>query len=42
LNLGKKQQCDCLVWLQGEPWMDPLRFDPVYLDLVRRVGGDHI
>ena len=23
LNLGQKQQCDCLVWLQSEPWMDP-------------------
>lgn len=42
LNLGKKQQCDCLVWLQDKPRMDPLRFDPRYLDLVRRVGGDYI
>jgi hypothetical protein len=37
LNLGKKQQCDCLVWLQAEPWMDPLRIDPRYSELVKRV-----
>jgi hypothetical protein len=37
LNLGKKQQCDCLVWLQSEPWMDPLRIDPRYSELVKRV-----
>jgi len=39
LNLGKKQQCDCLVWLQAEPWMDPLRIDPRYFELVKRVFG---
>jgi hypothetical protein len=39
LNLGKKQQCDCLVWLQAEPWMDPLRIDPRYSELVKRVFG---
>jgi hypothetical protein len=40
LNLGKKQQCDCLVWLQAEPWMDPLRIDPRYSELVKRVFGN--
>jgi hypothetical protein len=39
LNLGKKQQCDCLVWLQSEPWMDPSGVDPRYIELVKRVFG---
>jgi serine/threonine protein kinase/tetratricopeptide (TPR) repeat protein len=39
LELGKKQQCDCLVWLQSEPWMDPLRLGPRYGSLVKRVFG---
>jgi serine/threonine-protein kinase len=39
LNMGEKQQCDCMVWLQSEPWMDPLRADSRYLELVKRVFG---
>jgi hypothetical protein len=27
-----------MVWLKTEPWMDPLRVDSRYADLVRRVG----
>jgi eukaryotic-like serine/threonine-protein kinase len=38
LNKGINEQCDCMMWLQAEPWMDPLRSDPRYLDLVKRVG----
>jgi hypothetical protein len=26
------------VWLTTEPWVDPLRVDPRYADLVKRVG----
>jgi eukaryotic-like serine/threonine-protein kinase len=39
LNLGEKQHCDCLVWLQSEPWMDPLHVDPRYVELAKRVFG---
>ncbi|HEY2843733.1 MAG TPA: hypothetical protein VGJ09_08790, partial [Bryobacteraceae bacterium] len=38
LNSGVEQQCDCMVWLQGEPWMDPIRTDKRYQDLIERVG----
>jgi hypothetical protein len=24
LKLGEEQQCDCMVWLKSEPWMNPL------------------
>ena len=27
-----------MVWLKSEPWMNPLRVDPRYADLVKRVG----
>ena len=38
MQRGVKEQCDCLVWLIREPWMDPLRADARYLDLEKRVG----
>jgi hypothetical protein len=38
LEKGRREQCDCLVWLTSEPWMDPLRVDPRYLGLVKQVG----
>ena len=38
LRRGVAEQCDCLVWLKTEPWVDPLRVDPRYADLVKRVG----
>jgi hypothetical protein len=38
LEKGRREQCDCLVWLLSEPWMDPLRVDPRYLALVKQVG----
>ena len=42
LHSGLSQQCDCMIWLQGEPWMESLRADPRYLDLIRRVGFDRV
>ena len=38
LKKGEDEQCDCMVWLTAEPWMDPLRVDPRYTALVKRVG----
>jgi serine/threonine-protein kinase len=38
LRRGFDEQCDCLVWLKTEPWIDPLRVDPRYEELIRRVG----
>jgi hypothetical protein len=42
LNSGLTQQCDCMIWLQGEPWMESVRADPGYLDLLKRVGFDRM
>jgi tetratricopeptide (TPR) repeat protein len=42
LNSGVNQQCDCMIWLQGEPWMQGIRADPRYLDLIKRVGLDRL
>ena len=42
LNTGVTQQCDCMIWLRGEPWMESLRADPRYLDLIQRVGFDRL
>jgi tetratricopeptide (TPR) repeat protein len=38
LKRSQEEQCDCMMWLKAEPWMDPLRSDPRYGDLVKRVG----
>ena len=38
LRRGLDEQCDCMVWLKTEPWIDPLRVDPRYAALVKRVG----
>ena len=38
MQKGVKEQCDCLVWLKSEPWMDPFRSHPRYLELLKRVG----
>jgi serine/threonine-protein kinase len=37
MQRGVSEQCDCMVWLKREPWMDPLRVDPRYKDLMDRV-----
>jgi len=42
LKSGVGQQCDCMIWLQGEPWMQSLKADPRYLDLIKRVGFDRL
>jgi len=38
MQKGVKEQCDCLVWLKSEPWMDSFRSHPRYLELLKRVG----
>jgi len=38
LKRGRREQADCMVLLKTEPWMDPLRTDPRYADLVKRIG----
>ena len=37
LQKGLSEQCDCLIWLRSEPWMDSLRVDPRYLQLLKHV-----
>jgi tetratricopeptide (TPR) repeat protein len=38
LEKGKQERADCMVWLLVEPWMDPLRGDPEYRDLINYMG----
>ena len=38
LEKGKQERADCMVWLLSEPWMDPLRGDRQYLELVDHIG----
>jgi len=42
LKTGVNQQCDCMIWLRGEPWMQSLRADPRYIDLLKRIGFDRL
>jgi len=42
LKTGLQQQCDCMIWLRGEPWMESIRADERYLDLIKRVGFDRL
>jgi TolB-like protein len=42
LKTGVNQQCDCMIWLRGEPWMESLHADPRYLDLLKRIGFDRL
>lgn len=37
MQKGVEARCDSLVWLKSEPWMDPLRMDPRYPELVKQV-----
>ena len=38
LDKAIQQRSDCMVWLQVEPWMDQLRADSRYHELVERTG----
>ena len=38
LEKGKQERADCMVWLRAEPWMDPLRSDPRYRELMDYIG----
>ena len=29
-------RCDCMIWLEAEPWLDPIRSDPRYRALLRK------
>jgi tetratricopeptide (TPR) repeat protein len=38
MRKGVAEQCDCMMWLRAEPWIDPMRTDPRYVELMKRVG----
>jgi eukaryotic-like serine/threonine-protein kinase len=38
LEKGERERADCMAWLLSEPWMDPLRSDPRYREIIQRVG----
>jgi len=38
LDKAVQQRSDCMIWLEVEPWMDPIRSDERYTDLVHRAG----
>ena len=38
LRRGIEERADCMAWLGVEPWMEPFRTDPRYLQLLREVG----
>jgi TolB-like protein/Tfp pilus assembly protein PilF len=38
LEKGKQERADCMVWLLSEPWMDPLRGDRQYRELIEHIG----
>ena len=38
LEKGKQERADCMAWLLSEPWMDPLRGDRQYRELLDQIG----
>jgi len=38
LDKGIKDRADCMIWLLAEPWMDPLRGDRRYRELIQYIG----
>jgi len=38
LEKGIKDRADCMIWLLVEPWMDPLRNDRRYKELIQYIG----
>jgi TolB-like protein/DNA-binding winged helix-turn-helix (wHTH) protein/Flp pilus assembly protein TadD len=38
LEKGRRDRADCMVWLLVEPWMDPLRGDRQYRELISHIG----
>jgi Flp pilus assembly protein TadD len=38
MNKAVADRADCMVWLRSEPWLEPMRGDSRYKNLVRQVG----
>jgi TolB-like protein/Tfp pilus assembly protein PilF len=38
MNKSIADRADCMIWLREEPWLDLIRSDPRYSELVRQVG----
>ena len=38
LDKGRRDRADCMVWPTVEPWMDPLRTDARYREMIERIG----
>ena len=38
LEKGKRDRADCMIWLLSEPWMDPLRGERQYRELIEHIG----
>jgi hypothetical protein len=38
LERGFQERSACMVWTKIDPQLDPLRSDPRYTDLIRRLG----
>jgi len=38
LEKGTRDRADCMIWLLAEPWMDPLRGESKYKELIKQIG----
>jgi tetratricopeptide (TPR) repeat protein len=38
MNKAVADRADCMIWLRSEPWLEPMRGDSRYKNLVRQVG----